>query len=302
MPPDPLRTQAWPSSRRTARPPGPAPATRPRGQPGHTCAGVPSPRRAWTRFHRFLNVDFASKLIRKIIPGQTKQNKTKNLAMFLGLTYDSRQSGAAAGRALRRQGRTARGRRRPRRPGPHGDLTPWRQDPTETAPHGDRVPRSKGKPQTGGHRADALGRLVTPRHARPGPRESRGAGAGRIRGALGGSAPCPHPRHSWNLSPGDRGAFWALRVTPVHLSWRWRCQFLLRWPHRRCGDQTPTGRVVGLPLWTKERPPSPSRSQDARPCLGAEGTAFPQVRAGERSRRLLSSPGLSSRPASRMVT
>lgn len=156
MPPDPLRTHAWPSSRRTARPPGPAPAARPRGQPGHTCAGVPSPRRAWTRFHRFPNIDFASKLIRKIIPGQTKQNKTKNLAMFLGLTYDSRQSGAAAGRALGWQGRTARGRRRPRRPGPHGD----------------RVPRSKGKPQTGGHRADALGRLVTPRHARPGPRES----------------------------------------------------------------------------------------------------------------------------------
>lgn len=286
MPPDPLRTHAWPSSRRTARPPGPAPAARPRGQPGHTCAGVPSPRRAWTRFHRFPNVDFASKLIRKIIPGQTKQNKTKNLAMFLGLTYNSRQSGAAAGRALSWQGRTARGRRRPRRPGPHGD----------------RVPRSKGKPQTGGYRADALGRLVTPRHARPGPRESRGAGAGRIRGALGGSAPCPHPRHSWNLSPGDRGAFWALRVTPVHLSWRWRCQFLLRWPRRCRGDQTPTGRVVGLPLWTRERPPSPSRSQDARPCLGAEGTAFPQARAGERSRRLLSSPGLSSRPASRMVT
>lgn len=258
MPPDPLRTQAWPSSRRTARPPGPAPATRPRGQPGHTCAGVPSPRRAWTRFHRFPNVDFASKLIRKIIPGQTKQNKTKNLAMFLGLTYDSRQSGAAAGRALRRQGRTARGRRQPRRPGPHGD----------------RIPRSQGKPQTGGHRADALGRLVTPRHARPGPRESRGAGAGRIRGALGGSAPCPHPRHSWNLSPGDRGAFWALRVTPVHLSWRWRCQFLLRWPRRRRGDQTPTGRVVGLPLWTKERPPSPSRSQDARPCLEQKAPRF----------------------------
>lgn len=75
----------------------------------------------------------------------------------------------------------------------------------------------------------------------------------------------------------------------MHLSWRWRCQFLLRWPRRRRGDQTPTGRVVGLPLWNKERPPSPSRSQDARPCLGADGIAFPQVRAGERSRRLLSS-------------
>lgn len=211
---------------------------------------------------------------------------------------------------IRLQAERGGGGQSPRLAGPHSKgekaaeeaRTPRRLDPTETAPHGDRVPRSKGKPQTGGHRADALGRLVTPRHARPGPRESRGAGAGRIRGALGGSAPCPHPRHSWNLSSGDRGAFWALRVTPVHLSWRWRCQFLLRWPHRRRGDQTPTGRVVGLPLWTKERPPSPSRSQDARPCLGAEGTAFPQARAGERSRRLLSSPGLSSRPASRMVT
>lgn len=116
----------------------------PRGQPGHTCAGVPSPRRAWTRFHRFPNVDFASKLIRKIIPGQTKQNKTKNLAMFLGLTYDSRQSGAAAGRALGRQGRTARGRRRPRRPGPHGDWTPRRPHPTETAFRG-----RKGSPRLG---------------------------------------------------------------------------------------------------------------------------------------------------------
>lgn len=126
---------------------------------------------------------------------------------------------------------------------------------------------------------------MTPRHARPGPRESRGAGAGRIRGALGGSAPCPHPRHSWNLSPGDQGAFWALRVMPVHLSWRWRCQFLLRWPHRRCGDQTPTGRVVGLPLWTRERPPSPSRSQNAplprsrrhRVSAGACGRALPEA-------------------------
>lgn len=167
MLPDPLRTHAWPSSRRTARPPGPAPAARPRGQPGHTCAGVPSPRRAWTRFHRFPNVDFASKLIRKIIPGQTKQNKTKKPC------HVSRPH-------IRLQAERGGGGQSPRPAGPHSKgekaaeeaRTPRRLDPTETAPHGDRVPRSKGKPQTGGHRADALGRLLMPRHARPGPRES----------------------------------------------------------------------------------------------------------------------------------
>lgn len=169
MPPDPLRTHAWPSSRRTARPPGPAPAARPRGQPGHTCAGVPSPRRAWTRFHRFPNVDFASKLIRKIIPGQTKQNKTKNLAMFLGLTYDSRQSGAAAGRALGRQGRTARGRRRPRRPGPHGDRTP-------------RRPRSEVEREAPDWGPQG-GRTRTPRDAPPCP-----ARAARVPGCGGPAA------------------------------------------------------------------------------------------------------------------
>lgn len=275
----------------TARPPGPAPAARPRGQPGHTCAGVPSPCRAWTRFHRFPNIDFASKLIRKIIPRQTKQNKTKNLAMFLGLTYDSRQSGAAAGRALRRQGRTARGRRRPRRPGPHGDRTP-------------RRPRSEVEREAPDWGPQG-GRTRTPRDTPPCP-----ARAARVPGCGGR----PHPRSpGWictlppsppQLEPQPWGPG-CLLGPPSHagasvLEMAVTIPAAVATPAPRGPDANgPRRRPAALDQREASKPvPFSGRA----PLPGAEGTAFPQARAGKRSRRLLSSPGLSSRPASRMVT
>lgn len=91
--------------------------------------------------------------------------------MFLGLTYNSRQSGAAAGRALGRQGRTARGRRRPRRPGPHGDWTPRRPRSEVARKAPDWGPQG--------------GRTRTPRDAPPCP-----ARAARVPGCGGR----PHPR------------------------------------------------------------------------------------------------------------